>query len=98
MVVLPWLALRDFTSELSLNRIVYVIRFRHNHLNDRFSLDFFSGQTPIILGVAVVKGVDLLAHMPDQFHPGGHMFVDGMDPTYENLVSGASLVVFDAAL
>lgn len=98
MVILPWYPLRDFTMEIALNRIVYVIRARHNHLDDRYSLDFFSGQTPIMLGTAVVTGVDLLAHMPDAYHPGGNMFVDGKEPGYENLLSKAAVVVYDAAL
>ena len=99
MEQLPWYDSRDFTFELSLNRRVFVVRARHNHLTERYSLDFFTPElVGLMFGQALVTGVDLLAFFPDAFHPGGHLFVGGAEPTYENLVSGASVVVYDAAL
>lgn len=99
MVVLPWFPLRDFTMELALSRRLYVIRARHNHLEQRYALDVFtSTQEPLLLGASLVRGVDLLRYMPRDSHPGGHLYTVGMEPTYDNLLSGAALVVYDAAV
>ena len=96
---LPWFAQRDFTMEIALNRRLFLVRARLNDRNDRYSLDFFTRSLEgIMFGTHVVTGVDMLLHMPDTYHPGGHLFVSGQEPTYDNLVAGTSLVVYDAAV
>ena len=96
---LPWYDSRDFSFEISLNRRVFVIRARHNHLTERYSLDFFTADlVGLMFGQPLVSGVDLLDHFPTAFHPGGYLFSGGAEPTYENLVSGASMVIYDAAV
>lgn len=99
MDALPWYESRDFSFEISLNRRVFVIRARHNPMDGRYALDFFTPNLdPLMLGQAAVAGVDLIQHLPRASHPGGMLFIGGDEPTYENLVSGASVLIYDAAV
>lgn len=98
LFVVPWYPAYDFTAEVPLNRMVFVIRFRFNELAGHYLADFFSrNMDPLMTGVAILKGVDFLEFMPSRSHPGGHLFISGQDPTHQNLVSGAAVLVYDDA-
>lgn len=99
MIALPWFPLYDFTQEIAIGGQLFVIRARHNEKEGRYSLDFFTrSMEPLMFGTSLIRGVDLFAMLPKANHPGGHLYVSGLDPTFDNLASGTAVVLYDATV
>lgn len=85
----------DFQMEVTLERVVYLMRLRWNHMASSWAFDLLTrAKSPLVYGVRLVAGVPLLmGHAKDQL-PAGEFYVFGEPVSYSSFLDGDSRLLY----
>lgn len=86
----------DYTFRVELDSIIYIINIRYNTYMDKWLLDIkSSSDSPIIMGIPLLLGTNLLDRYVDSRLPAGDLFMyniedetidGGIDDLGDNLI------------
>jgi hypothetical protein len=100
MQIIPWPDFPEWEQQIQLDGVSYRLRGRYNTTSERWTMDILaSDKAPIVLGIGIVRGVDLLLYHVDSRLPPGSMVVIGdVEPNRVNMGRSVQLVYDNATV
>ena len=94
-IQVPFSDAPDFQFEISLDRVVYLMRLRWNHIAGSWGLDLMTrGREPLVFGARLEPQVPLLASHVGLSLPPGELYVFGDPEAYDAFTTGAAQLLY----
>lgn len=100
MQIIPWPDFPEWEQQIQLDGVSYRLRGRYNTTSERWTMDILaSDKSPIVLGIGIVRGVDLLLyHVDSRLPPGAMVVVGDVEPNRVNMGRSIQLVYDNATV
>lgn len=100
MITIPWKPFPSFIQEITFEDTPYLLQHIWNSRGEYWTLTFRDrDENPVLLGLKLVKGIELIARYPDRGLPPGYLYVtnesgDLAKPTYLSMIEEADVLLY----